>query len=270
MWTARCTLALPSRHTRAGFTAGRSFSKARGKGALAVPPQAPEQFHHRVVLVSPAFTPHRRLRPHWRLQSQHLHRPAASSQLQALLRPHIIMSVVGFDVGNDASCVAIARKVRRQKGLDGVCCPPQQPAQGSSQQRPAAAACCFDHILQLESRPDRLAGALQQRYTIQQLRMYCCLRNLPPSTLPCCCAVCHGCLICTCLSELLLLLQRGIDVLMNKESKRETPAVVSFGDKMRFIGTDGAGKISMNPKNTPHQLKRLLGKQFKDPAVQVG
>lgn len=37
--------------------------------------------------------------------------------------------------------------------------------------------------------------------------------------------------------------QRGIDVLMNKESKRETPAVVSFGDKMRFIGTDGAAKI---------------------------
>jgi hypothetical protein len=24
---------------------------------------------------------------------------------------------------------------------------------------------------------------------------------------------------------------------MNKESTRETPAVVSFGDKMRFIGT---------------------------------
>jgi heat shock protein 4 len=63
--------------------------------------------------------------------------------------------------------------------------------------------------------------------------------------------------------------QRGIDVLMNKESKRETPAMVSFGDKMRFIGTDGAGKVSMNPKNTPHQLKRLLGKQFKDPAVQA-
>lgn len=63
--------------------------------------------------------------------------------------------------------------------------------------------------------------------------------------------------------------KRGIDVLMNKESNRETPAVVSFGDKMRFIGTDGAAKISLNPKNTPHQLKRLLGKQFKDPAVQA-
>lgn len=106
---------------------------------------------------------------------------------------------------------------------------------------------------------------------MQQLLLYCFLRNLPPSALP---AVLLGTPICrvsVCLSAmLLLLLQRGIDVLMNKESKRETPAVVSFGDKMRFIGTDGAGKISMNPKNTPHQLKRLLGKQFKDPAVQVG
>jgi hypothetical protein len=30
--------------------------------------------------------------------------------------------------------------------------------------------------------------------------------------------------------------KRGIDVLMNKESTRETPAMVCFGDKMRFIG----------------------------------
>eukprot|EP00879_Flechtneria_rotunda_P002596 GHRR01002797.1.p1 GENE.GHRR01002797.1~~GHRR01002797.1.p1 ORF type:complete len:847 (+),score=384.28 GHRR01002797.1:127-2667(+) len=63
--------------------------------------------------------------------------------------------------------------------------------------------------------------------------------------------------------------KRGIDVLMNKESKRETPSLVSFGDKMRFLGTDAAAKISMNPKNTPHQLKRLLGKMFRDPAVQA-
>lgn len=61
----------------------------------------------------------------------------------------------------------------------------------------------------------------------------------------------------------------GIDVLMNKESKRETPAMVSFGDKMRFIGTDAYGKVSTNPKSTPHQLKRLLGKKFKDPDVQA-
>lgn len=35
---------------------------------------------------------------------------------------------------------------------------------------------------------------------------------------------------------------RGIDVIMNKESKRETPSLVSFDAKMRHIGTDGAAK----------------------------
>eukprot|EP00775_Hariotina_reticulata_P005686 gene5686-5924_t len=63
--------------------------------------------------------------------------------------------------------------------------------------------------------------------------------------------------------------KRGIDVLLNQESKRETPAMVSFGDKMRFTGTHAYSKVGMNPKNTPHQLKRLLGKQFQDPAVQA-
>lgn len=63
--------------------------------------------------------------------------------------------------------------------------------------------------------------------------------------------------------------KRGIDVLMNKESKRETPAVVNFGDKMRFMGTDGNAKFSLAPQNTVHQLKRLIGKQFSDPDVQA-
>ena len=63
--------------------------------------------------------------------------------------------------------------------------------------------------------------------------------------------------------------KRGIDVLMNKESKRETPAVVNFGEKMRFLGTDGAAKMGLAPQNTVHQLKRILGKKFKDPDVQV-
>lgn len=43
---------------------------------------------------------------------------------------------------------------------------------------------------------------------------------------------------------------RGIDVIMNKESKRETAAVVSFDTKMRHIGTDGAAKQQMNLKNS--------------------
>ncbi|KAL6568908.1 hypothetical protein OROHE_003649 [Orobanche hederae] len=29
--------------------------------------------------------------------------------------------------------------------------------------------------------------------------------------------------------------QRGIDVVLNNESKRETPAIVCFGDKQQFL-----------------------------------
>lgn len=62
--------------------------------------------------------------------------------------------------------------------------------------------------------------------------------------------------------------QRGIDVVLNDESKRETPALVCFGDKQRFLGTAGAASSLMNPKNTISQVKRLIGRQFSDPELQ--
>lgn len=62
--------------------------------------------------------------------------------------------------------------------------------------------------------------------------------------------------------------QRGIDVVLNDESKRETPAIVSFGDKQRFIGTAGAASIMMNIKNSVSQVKRLIGRKFSDPGLQ--
>lgn len=62
--------------------------------------------------------------------------------------------------------------------------------------------------------------------------------------------------------------KRGIDVLLNKESNRETPALASFTGKNRLLGTDAVGSLTVNPKNTISQLKRLIGKQFRDPAVQ--
>ncbi|WCJ40716.1 Heat shock 70 kDa protein 14 [Euphorbia peplus] len=62
--------------------------------------------------------------------------------------------------------------------------------------------------------------------------------------------------------------QRGIDVVLNDESKRETPAIVCFGDKQRFIGTAGAATTMMNPKNSISQIKRLIGRQFSDPELQ--
>ncbi|XAR50623.1 hypothetical protein NMG60_11004992 [Bertholletia excelsa] len=62
--------------------------------------------------------------------------------------------------------------------------------------------------------------------------------------------------------------QRGIDIVLNDESKRETPAIVCFGEKQRFLGTAGAASSMMNPKNTISQLKRLIGHQFSDPELQ--
>ncbi|CAN0878270.1 Heat shock 70 kDa protein 14 [Linum grandiflorum] len=62
--------------------------------------------------------------------------------------------------------------------------------------------------------------------------------------------------------------QRGIDVVLNDESKRETPAIVCFGEKQRFIGTAGAATTMTNPKNSISQIKRLIGRTFNDPELQ--
>jgi heat shock protein 4 len=56
--------------------------------------------------------------------------------------------------------------------------------------------------------------------------------------------------------------KRGVDVLLNKESKRETPTLVSFGPKQRQLGTDAVGALSVNPRNTVAGLKRLVGARW--------
>ncbi|XP_021719698.1 heat shock 70 kDa protein 16-like [Chenopodium quinoa] len=61
---------------------------------------------------------------------------------------------------------------------------------------------------------------------------------------------------------------RGIDVLLNEESKRETPAVVSFGEKQRLFGSAGAASATMNPTSTISQVKRLIGRRYDHPKVQ--
>ncbi|KAL3680938.1 hypothetical protein R1sor_023894 [Riccia sorocarpa] len=61
---------------------------------------------------------------------------------------------------------------------------------------------------------------------------------------------------------------RGIDVVLNDECSRETPAMVSFSDKQRYIGASAASTATMNPKNSVSQIKRLIGKRFRDPEVQ--
>merc|ERR1712159_773333 len=62
--------------------------------------------------------------------------------------------------------------------------------------------------------------------------------------------------------------RKGIDVVVNEESKRETPSLINFGDKQRFVGCAAGDKVNMQPTNTVACLKRLIGKKFSDPSVQ--
>ncbi|KAK4751600.1 hypothetical protein SAY87_005082 [Trapa incisa] len=62
--------------------------------------------------------------------------------------------------------------------------------------------------------------------------------------------------------------ERGVDVLLNDESKRETPAIVCFGEKQRFMGSAGAASAMMHPRTTVSQLKRLIGRKFGESQVQ--
>ena len=54
--------------------------------------------------------------------------------------------------------------------------------------------------------------------------------------------------------------KKGIDVLLNNESKRETPSMVGFTEKQRALGTAAAAGFTMNYKNTVNQIKRLIGR----------
>ncbi|KAI3741044.1 hypothetical protein L1987_58711 [Smallanthus sonchifolius] len=56
----------------------------------------------------------------------------------------------------------------------------------------------------------------------------------------------------------------GIDALSNDESKRETPSVVSFGKKQRLLGCAAAAFAIANPNSTVPQIKRLIGKLYKE------
>ncbi|CAO1619545.1 unnamed protein product [Parajaminaea phylloscopi] len=62
--------------------------------------------------------------------------------------------------------------------------------------------------------------------------------------------------------------QRGVDVLANEVSNRQTPSLISFGQKNRAIGESAATMQTSNFKNTIGSLKRLLGRTFQDTDVQ--
>lgn len=59
-----------------------------------------------------------------------------------------------------------------------------------------------------------------------------------------------------------------MEIVLNKESKRKTPAVVAFRDDVRTFGEDAVTVGVRFPKNSYKYLLDLLGKPYDHPLVQ--
>ncbi|KAH7889017.1 heat shock protein 70 family [Phlebopus sp. FC_14] len=62
---------------------------------------------------------------------------------------------------------------------------------------------------------------------------------------------------------------RGIDIIVNEVSNRATPSLVAFGPKQRAIGEAAKTQETSNFKNTLGSLKRLIGRSFSDPELEI-
>jgi len=59
-----------------------------------------------------------------------------------------------------------------------------------------------------------------------------------------------------------------VEIIPNEQGNRITPSVVAFTDSERLIGEAAKNQINANPKNSIYESKRLIGKDFDDPAIQ--
>ncbi|PYH48461.1 Hsp70 chaperone Hsp88 [Aspergillus saccharolyticus JOP 1030-1] len=62
---------------------------------------------------------------------------------------------------------------------------------------------------------------------------------------------------------------KGIDIITNEVSNRSTPSLVGFSARSRHIGEAAKTQETSNLKNTVGNLKRLIGRSFSDPDVQI-
>lgn len=58
------------------------------------------------------------------------------------------------------------------------------------------------------------------------------------------------------------------EIIANDQGNRTTPSYVAFTDEERIIGDGAKNQASMNPKNTIHDAKRLIGRAYDNHLVQ--
>ncbi|CAE7800308.1 BIP2, partial [Symbiodinium necroappetens] len=62
--------------------------------------------------------------------------------------------------------------------------------------------------------------------------------------------------------------QGRVEILPNDQGNRITPSYVAFTDEERLIGEAGKNQAAVNPTQTLFDVKRLMGRRFKDSTVQ--
>jgi len=59
-----------------------------------------------------------------------------------------------------------------------------------------------------------------------------------------------------------------VEIIPNDQGNRITPSYVAFTDEERLIGEAAKNQATINPSQTLFDVKRLIGRRFKDSTVQ--